>query len=735
MLGPDFTVSATSGHILEMPVDNLHVNLQDFTPTLYLIRGKGQKLEALRQTAASAEAIYLATDMDREGEAIAQHVAERLGRGAAGKVRRITFTAITEADLRAALASPRQIDLRLVEAQMARRVTDRLVGYMVSPILWQGLSGMKRLSAGRVQSPALWLVVERERAIRAFVPEEWWSIEAELSKKEAGEQSLTGGFARSGGAGEKVIKFWASLFRIKGKKPELKTEADAQKVLAALKGADWRVQRVEKGTRLRYPYPPFTTDSMQQAASSQLGFNPRLTMKVAQELYEGVKLGEGKAVGLITYIRTDSVAVAPEAQQAARAVVTKFFGESYLPLKPPVYQTRDKTAQEAHEAIRPVDPWKTPKAVEPYLTSQQYQLYRLIWRRFIASQMKPAVYDTVTVDIETLIQGSPTVYLFRATGSTLRFAGFLKVYGVDADAEEGRRNEEAKTRGNEEAKWQGSSPLREASPGAGQQGREREGEGGGIENEIMPDLIAGDPLTLHQLVPKQHFTQPPSRYTEAQLIGALKKLGLGRPSTYATIVETLKERKYVGLEQKRLYPTPLGFQVCELLEKHIQRVVDVGFTAQMEEKLDRIARGEVDRLTVMREFYGPFKTTVDQAMAGAATERKPAARAVKKREATRSGRGGEGQGSSPLREASPGARDAKRRSRRTSPSQSKSKIQNLKSKITEGQACPQCHEGILVVKSGKFGAFLGCSRYALGCQYTENIPGVSKPKRRWRKNK
>jgi DNA topoisomerase-1 len=719
MLGPDFTVSATSGHILEMPVDNLHVNLQDFTPTLYLIRGKGQKLEALRQAAASAEAVYLATDMDREGEAIAQHVAERLGRGVAGKVRRITFTAITEADLRAALASPRQIDLRLVEAQMARRVTDRLVGYMVSPILWQGLSGMKRLSAGRVQSPALRLVVERERTIRAFVPEEWWSIEAELSKQVAELQV----------AEEQIVKFWASLFRIKGKKPELKAQADAQKVLADLEGADWRVQRVEKGTRLRYPYPPFTTDSMQQAASSQLGFNPRLTMKVAQELYEGIKLGESKAVGLITYIRTDSVAVAPEAQQATRAVVTKFFGEIYLPPKPPVYQTRDKTAQEAHEAIRPVDPWKTPKAVEPYLTSQQYQLYRLIWRRFIASQMKPAVYDTVTVDVETLIQGVPTVYLFRAIGSTLRFAGFLKVYGVDADAEESRGSKEVPLegrRGNEETRQPGS---RGAAPYGGfrtEQGQDRENEGGGIENEVMPDLTAGDPLTLHQLVPKQHFTQPPSRYTEAQLIGALKKLGLGRPSTYATIVETLKERKYVGLEQKRLYPTPLGFQVCELLEKHIRMVVNVGFTAQMEEDLDRIARGEVDRLTVMREFYGPFKTTVDQAMAGAAAERKPAARASR---------------SSDTKRRSGDQKRTMTRESEQSSLQNKSKIRqrraerNLKSKIREGQPCPQCHEGTLVVKSGKFGPFLGCSRYALGCQYTENIPGVGKPKRGWRKRR
>ncbi|HXV43669.1 MAG TPA: DNA topoisomerase, partial [Anaerolineae bacterium] len=651
MLGPGFSVAATSGHILEMPVDDMHVNLQDFTPTLYLIRGKGQKLEALRQAAASAEVVYLATDLDREGEAIAQHVAERLGRGAAGKIRRITFTAITEADLRAALASPRQIDLRLVEAQMARRVTDRLVGYMVSPILWQGLSGMKRLSAGRVQSPALWLVVERERAIQAFVAEEWWSVEAELSKR-AEEQPLREAWHRSGGAGQQAIKFWASLFRIEGKKPELKTRADAEKVLADLEGADWRVRRVEKGTHLRKPYPPFTTDSLQQAASSQLGFNPRLTMKVAQELYEGVKLEEGKAVGLITYIRTDSLAVAPEAQQAARAVVAKFFGEIYLPPQSPVYQTRDKTAQEAHEAIRPVDAWKTPKAVEAYLTPQQNQLYRLIWRRFIASQMKPAVYDTMTVDIETLIQGSPTVYLFRATGSTLRFAGFLKVYGVDADAEEGRRGEEGRR--------QGSRGLPSAERPAGEQGREREAEGG-IENEAMPELAAGDPLTLHQLLPKQHFTQPPQRYTEAQLIGALKKLGLGRPSTYATIVETLKDRKYVGLEQKRLYPTPLGFQVCELLEKHIQMVVDIGFTAHMEEDLDRIARGETDRLTVMRQFYGPFKATVDQAMAGATAERKPAARATGSSQAKRSG--GQGRGRKP---------------------------KSLPKSEKEGQACPQC---------------------------------------------
>ncbi len=650
LLGADFTVKATSGHILEMPGDEMHVNLQDFTPTLYLIRGKGKKLDGLKQAATKAETVYLATDMDREGEAIAWHVSQRLGRTVNHKIQRITFTAITKADIQAALANPRQVNHQLVEAQMARRVTDRLVGYMVSPVLWKGLSGIRGLSAGRVQSPALWLVVERERAILAFIPEEWWSIEAELSKK-------------TPHINQSKKKFWATLFKIKGKKPKLTTQADAKQVLADLQGALWRVVRVEKRIRQRKPYPPFTTDSLQQAASSQLGFNPRLTMKIAQELYEGIKLGEGKALGLITYIRTDSLSIAPEAQKTAREVVTKYWGEAYLPPKPPLYQTRDKTAQEAHEAIRPVDSWKTPKAIEQYLTPQQHKLYRLIWRRFIASQMKPALYDTITVDIETLISNWQTIYLFRATGSTLRFAGFLKVYGVDIDAEEARK--------------QSGSPKNET---------------GTTENELMPDLSRGDDLTLHQLIPKQHFTQPPKRYTEAQLIGVLKKLGLGRPSTYATIVETLKDRKYVALEQKRLYPTVLGFQVCELLEKHVSTVVDVDFTAQMESDLDRVAKGEVNRLTMMQEFYHPFKATVDQAMRAAAAERKPAAQVS-------SSKGG-------------------RRQRKPKTYSSGAKQSTKSTKI--GQPCPQCAEGKLVEKRGKFGSFLGCSRYSQGCHYTLN---------------
>jgi len=376
------------------------------------------------------------------------------------------------------------------------------------------------------------------------------------------------------------------------------------------------------------------------------------------------------------------VAVAPEAQQEARAVVSKYFGEVYLPPKPPIYQTRDKTAQEAHEAIRPVDSWKTPRGIEPYLSPEQHKLYRLIWRRFIASQMKPAVYDTITVDIETLIEQSPTVYLFRARGSTLRFAGFLKVYGVDVDAEEAR------------TKQKRTGKQTEDSDDAGQ------------ENELMPELVKGDLLDLHQLLPKQHFTQPPKRYTEAQLIGALKKLGLGRPSTYATIVETLKDRRYVGLEQKRLYPSDLGFQVCELLEKHVAMVVDVGFTARMESDLDRIAQGKVDRLTMMRNFYTPFKQTVDQALTAAELERQPAAPVAFKRR-SRGKKGGSVRPKSTRTKRRGGGKSQKDKALPTSPK--------------SGQACPQCKEGTLAVKQGKFGAFLGCSRFAQGCRYTEKI--------------
>jgi DNA topoisomerase-1 len=623
MLGAGYTVKATGGHILDMPADDMHVDLEDFTPTLHLMRGKGKLLEALRAAAAAAGTVYLATDMDREGEAIAQHVAERLGQAAAGKIRRITFTAITQADLRAALAAPRDIDERLVEAQTARRVTDRLVGYMVSPVLWAGLSGLKRLSAGRVQSPALWLVVERERAILAFVPEEWWSIEAELSKTAAPEQG----------------KFWAVLFKIKGQKPELRTEADARKIVDDLEGAAWRVLRVEKGTRQRRPYPPFTTDSLQQAASSQLGFNPRLTMKLAQELYEGLKLGEGKAVGLITYIRTDSMAVAPEAQAAAREVVAQFWGEIYLPAQPPIYQTRDKTAQEAHEAIRPTDPWRTPKAVEPYLTPQQGRLYRLIWRRFIASQMKPAVYNVTTVDVATSRDGKDLPYLFRASGRELLFEGFLKAYEV--------RDEK---------------PTEEE----------------GAVDQVLPPLSDGEPLVLHGLYPEQHFTKPPPHFTEASLIKELEKQGIGRPSTYASIVRTILQREYVERQKKSLLATELGYVVCDFLVAQFPDLFAVGFTARMEDELDGIARGEHGWVETLRAFYAPFSEAVDKAQETARTQTISAPAGESKRKA-----GSEANG-----KATP-----------------------------TGETCPECG-GDLVERKGKRGVFWGCSNYPT-CTHTQ----------------
>ncbi|MFQ5577469.1 MAG: type I DNA topoisomerase [Anaerolineae bacterium] len=642
MLGAGYTVRATGGHILEMPADDMHVDLTTFEPALRLIRGKGKLLQQLKTAAAAADAIYLATDPDREGEAIAGHVAGRLGKEATRRARRIAFTAITGRDIRAALQNPRPVDRNLVEAQTARRVIDRLVGYMVSPVLWAGLSGVRRLSAGRVQSPALWLVVERERAIQNFVAEEWWSLDAELSKQ------------TDPAAG----RFWARLVKIQGKKPSLKTAQAAADVKQTLADAAWRVKSVKKGERIRRPYPPFTTDSLQQAASSKLGLTPKTTMKLAQELYEGLDVGDGKPAGLITYLRTDSVAVAPEAQQAARQVVSNYWGADYLPSRPPRYATRDKTAQEAHEAIRPTDPHRTPKQLAAYLSPQQHKLYRLIWRRFIASQMKPARYDTVTVDVEPDVEQPPGPYLFRATGSSLRFAGFLKVDGVDEDAETARAAPQ--------------KPAQDDLP----------------PNQTLPNLQTGDPLTLHQLLPKQHFTKPPPRYTEAGLIGELKKRGLGRPSTYAAIIDTLKSRRYVAVNRKRMAPTPLGFQVCRLLEQHVQTVIDVDFTARMEADLDAIAAGRASRLKIMRDFYQPFKAVIDRALIEARQHRQPAARRPAK----------------PPRRKSPAAGNPLPHSDR------------------QGQPCPNCRTGQLVVRRGKFGPFIGCSRYTEGCRYTEQLP-------------
>ena len=667
ILGRGYDIQATGGHVLEMPGDELHVDLETFQPTLHVIRGKGKRLQAISRAAASADKVLLATDPDREGEAIARHVADRMGRQLGSRARRIAFTAITEDDIRAALAAPRPIDHNLVEAQTARRVIDRLVGYMVSPVLWAGLSGRKRLSAGRVQSPALWLVVQRERDIRDFVAEEWWSVDAELSKQAGPEET-----------------FWARLVSIDGRKPSLKNAEAAHKVKDALDNALWRVGQVKKGQQIRRPYPPFTTDSLQQAASSQLGMSPKMTMSLAQQLYEGVDVGAGKPVGLITYLRTDSVAVAPEAQQAARDIVTRYWGAAYLPASPPRYATRDKTAQEAHEAIRPTDPLLTPKQLEPHLSPPQYRLYRLIWRRFIASQMKPAQYDTVTVDIETFLRQNGRLnsdrgpYLFQAKGRTLRFAGFLKVYGVDEDAEAARTNQK---------QAEDDSPP---------------------ENSALPELQTGDALKLHHLLPRQHFTKPPPRFSEAALIGQLKRRGLGRPSTYATIVETLKQRQYVQVQQKRLQPTELGFQVCELLEKTIEMVVDVAFTARMESDLDAIARGETDRLQALQKFYDPFKETVDKAMDEAQRIRQPAARlptgGSKKRRRSRQGK------------------------RKTSKTRSGTRRGRAKKALPKseraGQACPTCGQGELVVRSGKFGPFLGCTRFSQGCRHTEPLPST-----------
>ena len=435
---------------------------------------------------------------------------------------------------------------------------DRLVGYKVSPLLWKRVrSGT---SAGRVQSVALRLIVEREREIEAFVPEEYWTITAELARQ----------------ADRNVPErptFRAKLHRIHGQEPQLKSEADAQRVVADLQAAVYVVQDLKRGQRRRRPAPPFTTSTMQQEASRRLGFTAERTMRVAQQLYEGVDLGPEGRVGLITYMRTDSVNVAEVAQQQARAFIAETHGPEFLPPKPPKYKTRTRGAQEAHEAIRPTSVYRTPEKVKPYLTTEQYRLYELIWRRFVASQMAPAVYDTLTVTITAGPADGERPYLFRASGSQVRFPGFLVVYEEAKDEE-----------GNEEEQ--------------------------GIR---IPDLTVGELLDLIRLLPEQHFTQPPPRYTEATLVKALEEHGIGRPSTYAPILATLRQRGYVERQGRSLVPTDLGKTVNDLLVAHFPDVFEVGFTARMEEGLDRVASGQQDWVSLVREFYEPFSRMLAEA--------------------------------------------------------------------------------------------------------------------------
>jgi len=573
ILGPAYAVEASVGHVRDLLRSKLSVDIEnDFTPRYQVPKDKREVVQRLKAQAARASQVYLATDPDREGEAIGWHLTAAVEIPPA-MTQRVAFHEITDAAVTAAFAHPRQLDMDLVNAQQARRILDRLVGYKISPMLWHRVRS--RLSAGRVQSVAVRLVVEREREIQAFVPVEYWSIAAELAKQDT--RML-----------DPRPSFTAKLFKIADKPVDLKDEPATQALVDDLEGATYIVGDVRKSKRQRRPPAPFITSTLQQEASRQLGFTAKRTMFVAQQLYEGIDLGGGERVGLITYMRTDSTHIADSALAEVRDYIRDKFGPDLLPATPPEHKTRAVKAQEAHECIRPTSVLREPAGIQDKLEADQQRLYQLIWRRFVASQMNPAIYDVTSVDVKAgrLAPGVsiPTgdalqpfldalLYLFRVIGSTLAFPGFLLVY--------------------EEAKEDDAASEEEAGP--------------------LPPLNVGEVLDLLRLIPEQHFTQPPPRYTEASLVRELEKHGIGRPSTYAPILTTIQVRGYVEKVEKHLAPTEIGFLVNDLLVKHFPDIVDVPFTARMEDDLDKIAAGERDWVSVLREFYGPFERTLQAA--------------------------------------------------------------------------------------------------------------------------
>ncbi|MBK8575495.1 MAG: type I DNA topoisomerase [Elusimicrobia bacterium] len=551
MLGKDYVVRSSYGHIRDLPKKGLGVDVENGFKPSYVVMPRAKKnLDELVKLAGAADRVYLATDLDREGESIAWHLSKVL-KLTKGKTKRITFHEITKAAIQEALQHPRDIDEHLVDAQVARRVLDRLVGYRLSPLLWEKIR--PGLSAGRVQSVAVRLICAREEEIEKFKAEEYWTLTALLEKE---GQAFTAGLYAQG-----ATKFNKFSFRQKG-------AVDA--VLADLKGASYAVASVEPKERRRSPAAPFTTASLQQDSSRRLHYSVSRTMVIAQQLYEGVEVAPGEGpVGLITYMRTDSVQVARVAQSEAAEFIKKTYGQDHLPAKPRTYKTKSKSAQEAHEAIRPSQPSRTPESVRAFLDPDQFKLYELIWRRFMASQMADAIYDTVTADI------SAQKYLFRAAGHTLKFPGYLAVYGEVAD-------EDAKKDGDE-------------------------------SSTALPPLSAGDPLDLKELRPEQHFTEPPPRYNEASLVKTMEEHGIGRPSTYAPIMHTIVDRGYVRLEERRFFPSSLGRVVDGQLLVHFPEIVNVDFTAKMEDSLDEIAAARAEGEEVLKNFYGPFEAEIQKA--------------------------------------------------------------------------------------------------------------------------
>jgi len=603
-LGKDFAIRATMGHIIDLPEKELGVDIEhDFKPKYTTSKGKKRILKALKDDAEQVEDIFLAPDPDREGEAIAWHVAEAI-KTTHIPIKRVMFNEITKRAVLTAIENPREIDMNKVNAQQARRILDRIVGYQVSPILWRTI--FRGLSAGRVQSVALRLICEREDAIKAFQKTEYWTIEGLFDYK--------------------GVQFTAKLLSVDGKKgdnehPVVPDETTAKSIVNRLQGKQFTVTDVVKTEKIRKPYPPFITSTLQQEASRKLGFSAAKTMMVAQQLYEGLELGSHGSLGLITYMRTDSTRIAQEAMNDARTMIGSLFSESHLP-KSPRFYGRSKNAQDAHEAIRPsqVNAEFSPNNVKDYLSKEQFKLYELIWKRFLASQMENAVFDSTRVD------STAENCLFRTTGSIMKFDGFLALY--DETVEDKSDNAES-------------------------------------SNERLPDMQVGCNPLLKQLTEKQHFTQPPPRYSEASLVRELEDKGIGRPSTYAQIIDTLKRRKYVILEQRRFVPSEVGFMVKNILVREFPEVFDVGFTADMESKLDKIETGDAEWVLVLRDFYTPFSGRLN------------------------------------------GVRD---------------NIKDLRAANQEvtDRICPECGENPLVIKWSKNGKFLACQGFP-ACKHTEPL--------------
>lgn len=600
-LGKGYTVKASIGHVRDLLRSQLSVDVEnDFNPKYRVPNEKRPVVKELKSLVRRADEVYLATDPDREGEAIAWHLMEAAEINPK-TMQRVVFHEITEPAVAEAFAHPRPINMDLVNAQQARRILDRLVGYNLSPLLWRKVRS--RLSAGRVQSVALRLVVEREREIDAFVPVEYWTIAAE--------------FLPQGGN----TTFIAKLARVDEQEPVLSSETEVQPLLVDMEGADYRITKIKRGERKRNPSAPFTTSTLQQEASRRLGYTAKRTMALAQQLYEGADVGEGGSVGLITYMRTDSTNIAEMAQAEAREFISGRYGDQFLPKEPPKYKTKARGAQEAHEAIRPTSVLRQPDGLKEYLSRDQYRLYQLIWQRFVASQMSAAIYDTQTVEVTG--KAALHVYMLRASGSTVRFIGFLIVYEEAKDEDLAQEEEE--------------------------------------EARIPPGLEEGQPQRLVRLLPDQHFTQPPPRYTEATLVRTLEENGIGRPSTYAPILSTLQQRGYVIRDSKRLSPTETGMLVNDLISEHFPNIVDVNFTAIMEEELDKIASGEQEWVEVIREFFGPFSLQVQRA---------------------------------------------------------DNLIPEMKAGLEPiGRACPECGHD-LVIRWGRYGKFISCSNFP-ECRYTE----------------